>query len=125
MWTYQISTGKILDPSSQLLGIGYSGNGASLNNPLDTRIADHGPLPVGIYTMGPWYDDKPGPTSKGPIVTRLTPSPENEMYGRSGFMIHGDNDAMNHTASDGCLVAGHGYRAAMAASADNLLDVIT
>ena len=88
-------------------------------------MVDHGPLPVGIYTMGPWYDDKPGPTSKGPIVTRLTPSPENEMYGRSGFMIHGDNDAMNHTASDGCLVAGHGYRAAMAASADNLLDVIT
>jgi Protein of unknown function (DUF2778) len=124
MWTYQISTGKILDPSSQLQGIGYSGNGTSLNNPLDTRIAGHGPVPVGMYIMGPWYDDAPGPESKGPIVARLTPYQDNEMFGRSGFMIHGDNEKGNHSASDGCIVAGHDYRAALAGSRDNVLEVI-
>jgi hypothetical protein len=123
-WTFQITTGKILTPQSQLLGVGYSGNGSSLNNPLDARLRGHGPIPPGSYTMGPWYDDPPGPASKGPKVTRLIPDPTNRMYGRDAFMVHGDNDAMNHTASDGCIVAAHAYRAEISISPDQRLEVI-
>ncbi len=124
MWTYQISTGKMLTPGSRLLGIGYSGNGPSLNNPLDCRIPNHGPIPPGMYTIAGWFDDPPGPNSKGPIVTRLIPDADNQMYGRGGFMIHGDNDAMNHTASDGCIALTHAYRGIMQADGDNRLQVI-
>jgi hypothetical protein len=39
-------------------------------------------------------------------------------------MIHGDNDAMNHTASDGCIALTHAYRGIMQADGDNRLQVI-
>ncbi len=40
----------------------------------------------------------------------LTPAATNIMYGRGGFLIHGDNAAANFTASDGCIVAGPAIR---------------
>jgi hypothetical protein len=26
------------------------------------------------------------------------------MYGRAGFLLHGDNAALNNTASEGCII---------------------
>ncbi len=47
------------------------------------------------------------------------------MSGRSGFRIHGDNEACNHTASDGSIIAGHGAdRSAIWNSGDSALTVI-
>jgi hypothetical protein len=41
------------------------------------------------------------------LATILDPDPANQMFGRAGFRIHGDNSAANHTASDGRIIAGH------------------
>jgi hypothetical protein len=47
------------------------------------------------------------------------------MFGRSGFRIHGDNASANHTASDGCIIAGHAAdRTAIWNSGDHVLEVV-
>jgi hypothetical protein len=38
--------------------------------------------------------------------------------------MHGDNQAMNHTASHGCIIMPHSVRAMVAASNDRTLTVV-
>ncbi len=77
---------------------GYSGRGPGLNNPAAQDQPNVGPLPQGDYTVG-------GPNNRrGPVTLPLTPNPNNNMLGRSGFLIHGDNAALNNTGSEGCPV---------------------
>jgi hypothetical protein len=52
----------------------------------------------------------------------LEPLPGADVFGRSLFRIHGDNDENN--ASHGCLVTGPGVRRAMAAARDRVLEVL-
>ena len=80
---------------------------------------DVGPIPAGTWSIGKPYTDP----EKGPIVMALTPQRMTETYGRSGFLIHGDNPQMNHSASEGCIVAAHDIRQAIAASDDTTLVV--
>jgi hypothetical protein len=53
----------------------------------------------------------------------LDPDPGNQMFGRDGFLIHGDNMAMNHTASEGCIILGRPIREQIADSADRVIVV--
>jgi len=49
------------------------------------------------------------------------------MHGRDGFMLHGDNSAGNHTASEGCIIQNHATRAYVrvkATEGDDRLEVI-
>jgi len=78
---------------------GYAGQGVGLNNPAAQNQQNVGPLPQGDYTVGART------RRRGPLTLPLTPDPGNTMYGRSGFLIHGDNPAQNNTASEGCIVA--------------------
>jgi len=90
------------DASGVLLGTGYAGHGAGVNNPAMQSIHDVGPLPQGIYAISP-----PETVFKlGPNAMQLTPDPANEMFGRSGFWIHADEKANpgKRLASDGCIV---------------------
>lgn len=103
-----------------MVGIGYSGHGDGLNNPAAQTEHDIGPIPQGEWTIGAFFDD---PGGKGPIVCDLTPLPETLTFGRSGFMIHGDNSQGNHSASHGCIILGRKYREMIAASGDNTLVV--
>lgn len=119
MWTYDVISG-MFSHNGQAFGAGYSGQGEGYNNPYKDHIADVGPIPAGKYTIGAFFDD---PGGKGPLVAHLTPDPANEMHGRAGFMIHGDNAAMNHTASHGCIIAAHVIRRAIADSGDTALEV--
>lgn len=121
MWTYQQSTGDLTDPQGVFMGKGYSGHGQGLDNPADEQIRAVGPLPCGWYTIGAFFDD---PGGKGPIVAHLAPSQGTETFGRSGFMIHGDNSEGNHSASEGCIVLNRSLRKAIAASGDTALQVI-
>jgi hypothetical protein len=82
-------------------GGGPTGSGSFRNNPVAQQFRDLGTLPQGQYTISPAH----GVPGKGPCVMALTPAPTNNMFGRSGFLIHGDNAARNFTASDGCIVA--------------------
>lgn len=92
--------------------IGYSGHGAGLNNPKMQQVKDVGPIPQGVYTIEPPHADP----VVGPVAMRLQPAEANEMFGRGDFLIHGDNAAMNQTASEGCIVLPHSARVEIGAA---------
>lgn len=121
-WTYQQSTGKLLDPAGDWVGTGYSGNGAGLNNPAMQEVPEVGPIPAGMWAIGAAAQVP----VLGPVVMHLQPSPAGALdpFGRSGFFIHGDNADESHTASCGCIVLGPADRRLMAASPDRNLEVI-
>lgn len=99
-WTYEQKTGFVLDPSNAYeKSQGYSGFGIGKNNP-DDHTKGEGPLPRGVYTIGePHKSDR-----VGEYAMCLTPSPENEMYGRGDFLIHGDSKEHLGSASHGCII---------------------
>jgi hypothetical protein len=105
---------------------GYSGKGNGLNNPYDQDIqgekgkADAGPIPAGNYTIGKMFDNT-GKT--GPGSMRLKPDAGNEMNGRSGFLIHGDNRKHDFSASEGCIILSQSARNAISSSGITRLEV--
>jgi hypothetical protein len=119
VWTYNSANGN-LSRDGSLVGTGYSGNHAGLNNPAMDNVHDVGPIPKGSWIIGKFFDD---PGGKGPIVAHLSPNADTTTFGRSGFMIHGDNREGNHTASEGCIILPHDVRAAIEASGDYELEV--
>jgi len=94
--------------NSLIIGSGYSGNGDGLNNPNLEHIIGHGPIPRGMWTIKKWTGEQTyidnGGKSLGKQVAILEPMGFNP-HNRSGFRWHGDNSAMNFTASDGCIVS--------------------
>lgn len=116
MWVYSIKTGMLTHDGS-FEGTGYSGRGAGRNNPNYDHIRNIGPLPRGVYTIGKARDGG----KLGPLVMALTPDPSNDMFGRAGFFMHGDN--RDGDASHGCIVLGHALRQLIAGSGDSRLTV--
>ena len=85
-----------------------------------------GPLPQGEYTIGKQGDITTN-RGRGTFLSnamRLTPNPGNQMFDRSGFIIHGDNRRMDNTASDGCIIMGPSIRNQIGNSGDNILRVV-
>lgn len=82
-------------------------------------VVDHGPIPQGLYYIGKPIDT----IIRGPHVLPLTPSPENQMYGRGGFLIHGDSIVDPGNASDGCIILPLFVREAISSSDDMTLAV--
>jgi hypothetical protein len=120
-WQYQQSTGDMTDPDGDPVATGYAGNGDGLNNPALQFTPNVGPLPQGSYTIGPPHQPV---DHMGPLALPLWPDPATVMQGRFGFFIHGDTPAMDHTASDGCIVLEHDARAQIDASPDKALIVV-
>lgn len=80
---------------------GYSGFGEGKNCPAKQNIACVGPIPQGSYKIcGPPFETD----THGPYVLRLLPDKANQMFGRSGFLIHGDSVKSPGCASEGCIV---------------------
>jgi hypothetical protein len=95
----------------------YSGKGIGLNNPElqylsgdlpsgltipgFTRPTDAGSIPRGDYIIG--YPIR-RPHKAAPVLP-LFPTPDNSALGRTELQIHGDNNSLNHSASDGCIIA--------------------
>ena len=79
---------------------GYAGRGEGKNNPTAQALVGQGPLPRGVYLVGPPLDHP----RLGPLAFGLNPIPSNEMFGRSGFLIHGDSRKNPGQASSGCIV---------------------
>lgn len=107
-WTYSQNSGE-LSHDGQLVGIGYSGHGAGVNNPDMETVHDIGPLPRGGYVMEPVIDVDGKLCSyegKAAPVIRLVPNPETEMFGRAGMLMHGDlrQHVGENLASKGCIV---------------------
>ncbi|MEW5745526.1 MAG: tlde1 domain-containing protein [Nitrospirota bacterium] len=126
-WEYSQSTGDIyyVDDTTELpyiQGRGYAGHGEGLNNPDMQDIPNIGPPPEGDYTIGP---EQTNVTGSGTVLRgsmRLTPSPENEMYGRGGFLIHGGN-MQTMDSSRGCIILRRDMRDIIGGSGDNALRV--
>jgi hypothetical protein len=118
-WTFQITSGTWLNQNNIPVGKGYAGHGDGLNNPAMCNVPDVGPLPQGRYTIGQPIQDN----CVGIYALPLTPDPANQMFGRFGFYIHGDNPELNHTASDGCIILPRAVRNDIANSGDDDLIV--
>jgi len=124
-WRYEQKTGRLLhyaddESTAERVAIGYSGAGEGKNNPAMQDVQNVGPLPIGQYTIGEPTDTK----THGPYVLHLTPDPANEMYGRSGFLIHGDSVVEPGTASEGCMIFSRTIREKVWDSGDRQLEVV-
>ncbi len=124
-WEYSQSTGEMRyvdDETGQSRHIddGYSGNGAGLNNPAMQDQAGVGPIPQGDYTIEQQRDSP----NTGPHVMDLTPDPNNNMYGRDAFQIHGDTSCQCQSASNGCIVLPRRTRDYINNSSDRHLRVV-
>ena len=119
-WRYAQKTGA-LSHDGIAVATGYSGNTTGLNNPDDQDRIGVGPVPRGDYMIGPPHHPV---NHLGPLALPLYPAPSNDMYGRCGFFIHGDNPQMNHTASDGCIILPRAARQAVLDSDDTALIVV-
>jgi hypothetical protein len=108
---YSQTTGEFTQ-DGQPLGTGYSGNGEGLNNAAMQQVHGVGPIPQGTYTIGPPHAD----AEVGPVAMALLPAAGNAMFNRGDFLIHGDNAALDHTASEGCIVLPHDVRVMIAAA---------
>jgi hypothetical protein len=117
-WFYSQSSGN-LSLNGQFVATGYSGHGEGCCNPTLQDDAMVGPIPRGIYTIGAEFTDP----EKGPLVMHLLPAPQNTMFGRSGFLIHGDNAQRNRSASEGCIILDHPFRQQISDSQDRQLIV--
>jgi len=95
----------------------YSGAGEGKNNPLLQHIANVGPIPVGAWLLGE-VDDTHGPLSIH--LVHLF----GELWGRSGFLLHGDNALHIGASSEGCIIAAHPEREYLADCRDRLLIVV-
>lgn len=102
-WTYSQSTGALLNPTGTLILHGFAGHSAGLNNPALQDQKDIGPLPQGKYKMNQYFNIHP---TMGQGVIELLPDPTNQMFGRSGFFIHGLNVNDPLHSSDGCAILG-------------------
>lgn len=118
-WTYKQSTGELFH-NGTLVGTGYAGAGDGKNNPDMQQVHNVGPLPQGEYDIQPPQDT----VTHGPFVLPLVPSENNEMFGRSAFLIHGDSVVNPGTASQGCIIMPKAVRKSVWNSGDRELQVI-
>jgi len=120
MWTYAQKTGDLLR-NGQRVGTGYSGFDNGKNNPSMQAVADLGPIPQGDWTIaGPPINT---PTH-GPFVLRLEPANGTNLFGRSGFLMHGDSIENPGTASHGCIIMPRSIREHVWQSGDTALHVV-
>lgn len=102
MYTYHQATG-VFERDGVTLFTGYAGHEVGVNNPGLQDRSEVGPLPQGRYTMSQFVAQA---KKTGLGTLRLKPDAANQMFGRSGFCIHGDNSVQNRSASTGCIIIG-------------------
>jgi hypothetical protein len=120
VWIFQQKTG-LLSKDGIRVGLGYSGFEEGKNNPEFEHVPDVGVIPAGLWTIGgPPFDTD----EHGPYVLRLDPQKGTEVFGRSGFLIHGDSIEHPGEASKGCIVTDRDTRRRIWQSGDTQLSVI-
>lgn len=120
MWTFRISTGAILNNGLKV-GNGYSGYNDAANDSARVHEVATGPIPPGKYKIGDAYQHP----KLGPICMNLDALPGTDTFGRSAFLIHGDNSTPDpRDGSHGCIVTGPAVRRAINSSRDRILEVV-
>lgn len=100
---YEQASGRLLVADGEnlsRLGTGYAGQPPYVNSPEAQGLKARGPIPRGRYRVERPFDH----VRLGPVAMFLAPERGNDMQGRSGFFIHGDNSLANQTASHGCII---------------------
>lgn len=118
-WRYDQATGE-MSVDGEVVATGYSGAEDGKNDPMAQSEHNIGPIPRGKYAIGEPSDTK----THGPYVLHLTPDAANEMFGRSGFLIHGDSVVHPGTASEGCIILPRAVRERIWQSGDTQLEVV-
>ena len=121
MWIYEQSTGRLSSTETGFSAIGYSGSGAGKNNSTMQSVRDVGPIPCGIYAISAPFDSP----EHGPYALRLWPDAANNMFGRSGFLMHGDSLEHPGCASQGCVIMPRDVRQKVWESFDRELRVVS
>lgn len=119
MWVYSQSTGSLRHDDALTAVTCYSGAGDCKNQPDAQDQHGKGPIPRGRYQMC-----QPVNSEHGPYSIPLAPDFDNQMFGRSGFLIHGDSITHPGRASKGCIVAPRSVREEMWVSGDRILEVV-
>jgi hypothetical protein len=110
----------MLKQGSGLLASGYSGAGVGKNAPTEENVQNVGPIPEGFYDVQAPFDS---PTH-GPFALRLLPDAGNAMFGRGGFLIHGDSIERPGQASEGCVILPRFAREIIWNGGDHRLQVV-
>lgn len=118
MMIYQQDTG-LMFLDGAILGEGYSGQPPYVNSHADEDRLDLGPIPCGLWSVGPAYEDG----ELGPLVMNLDAMPGTPTYDRIEFRIHGDSITNPGYASKGCIVMPESTRLAIIQSKETLLSV--
>lgn len=118
-WIYNVNNKSFMKDGKFKFKAKYAGAPGYKNDIQFECIKNKGPLPRGKYRIGRPITLHP---KAGTFVLRLTPYADNNMCGREGFLIHGDN--ADGTASNGCIVLARQFRENIAKSGDNELVVI-
>lgn len=117
MWYYSQGSGNLLK-NSTMVAEGYSGHEEGRNNPRMQTVHEIGPIPQGTYTIEPPRKTK----EQGPFVLPLTPLSALRTFGRTGFLIHGDD--VKHDASRGCIILSRDAREEIWNSRDHQITVV-
>lgn len=138
MWNYSQTLGRLTSEDGLFQSQGYSGaKPEGYNNPEMQNVKNVGPIPQGRYSWGNHFEcvetlsaeqqcpdcDGIGFHKHGPHVIRLIPDPGNEMFGRSGFLCHGDSTTKPGSASEGCIIQPLATRVQMMDSNDHVVEV--
>jgi hypothetical protein len=118
VWLYHQTTGALWH-DALFVDTGYSGHGPGKDCPADQSIPFVGPIPRGLWHIGPARTDP----HLGALAMPLTPDPTTNLSSRFGFWMHGDSITHPGQGSDGCLCLSRPARAAVALSQDTLLTV--
>ncbi|PLR37915.1 DUF2778 domain-containing protein [Chimaeribacter californicus] len=96
-WEYNQKTGE-LRHNGEFIAKGYSGKGIAKDKPSMQHVRDTGPIPKGYWRIS-GYDSNQGPWS-----IQLTPMAGTNVFGRTGFKIHGDRRDTIGRSSQGCII---------------------
>lgn len=120
MWSYSQTTGKMLRDGADF-ATGYSGIGEGLNNPNMQQTPNIGPIPRGLWTIGPSYKHP----ELGSLCMNLYPHTQTETFGRTVFRIHADSieNYGKKVASHGCLIFNKPERQKISDSQDRTLEI--
>jgi Protein of unknown function (DUF2778) len=101
--------------------MGYSGFGQWKNDPTAQAFECKGPIPRGYWTVVNLIAWTP---YHGPYVLVLMANKGTILFGRDGFLCHGDSITDPGTASEGCIIQARSIREAWWQSGDRDLEVI-
>jgi hypothetical protein len=118
-WIYEQQTGKFYH-NETYEATGYAGRDEGKNNPDMQNVKGIGPIPRGWYTIHPPRDSD----MVGPYALPLVPDPDNNMFGRASFYIHGDSIQHPGSASHGCIVQKTFVRIKIWQTLDHRLEVV-